>query len=87
MSPFLKRMLAIALTLLSLSELLLAHWFALAAGQGGLSGGGVVVAGLIIAATNFLLFPLARRRLHATGFALFLSRFWIMGNVACGAGR
>ncbi len=76
------RMLALAIGLVSLGEVLLVHWAALALRGSGLALGQALVGLVGIGALNALVFPRIRRRIHARGLALVLSRTWILGSVA-----
>ncbi len=75
------RMLAITIGLVSLGEVLLVHWAALALRGSGLGPGQALLALGGLGALNALVFPWIRRRIHARGLALVLSRTWILGSV------
>ena len=80
-----KRMLLIlslTIGLLSLGEVLLLHWAALALRGSGLSPGQALLAVVGFGALNALGFPRARRTIHSRGLALVLGRSWILGSVA-----
>lgn len=74
--------LRLAIGLVSLGEVCLLHWVALVLRGSGLSPVEGLLAFTATLAANQLLFPLARRRLHATGLALLFSRSWILGSLA-----
>lgn len=76
------RWLRIALVALSGAEVLLLHWARLAAGAGGFRPFEAVVAFGVVLAMNRVLFPMARRRIRATGVGLVFSRGWIIGSIA-----
>jgi predicted MPP superfamily phosphohydrolase len=82
MSIRFQRALLLAIALVSLGEVLLVHWASLALGGPGLSPWqwAAVFAGF--GAANALLFPQARKRIHATGIGLLFSRAWILGSIA-----
>jgi predicted MPP superfamily phosphohydrolase len=82
MNPRMRRMLLLMILLVTLSEILIGHWTALALGRSGLdlaSGALLVVA---LGGLNLVLFPAARNRIHATGIGLVFSRVWMLGSVA-----
>ncbi|MFQ5416615.1 MAG: metallophosphoesterase [Myxococcota bacterium] len=76
------RTLALVMLLLSAGELLLLHWALLASRGAGLPAWLWPFALAAIGAVNRVVFPRARRRIHATGLALILCRTWILGSVA-----
>lgn len=76
------RALAVAIGLLSLAEVLLLHWAAMAFGRNGLDLPQSLLALAGVALFNVIAFPMARRRLHATGAVLLASRGWILASVA-----
>lgn len=81
MSSRFARIFALAILLLAVGETLLAHWLSLAWRGRGLGvlewfAGGTALIGL-----NYVLFPLARRRMHGRGAALVASRTFILGSV------
>jgi len=77
-----QRVLLVAVGLVSLAEVLLLHWASLAWGRPGLGGLSGAVAFATLAILNFFALPAARRRIHATGMALWFSRSWILGSIA-----
>jgi predicted MPP superfamily phosphohydrolase len=74
--------LILAIALVSLGEVLLLHWAMLTIRGDGLSILQVLLALSSLTVVNRLVFPLARRRIHATGLELFFTRSWILGSVA-----
>ena len=82
MNARMRRMLALAIGLVSLSEVLLIHWAALTLRGSGLALGQALVGGVGLGALNALVFPWIRHRIHARGLARVLSRTWILGSVA-----
>lgn len=82
MNPRMRRMLLLSILLVSLSEILIVHWTALALGRGGLGFASGVLLVVAVAGLNLVLFPAARSRIHATGIGLVFSRVWILGSVA-----
>ena len=81
MNPRFRRMLALAILLLTGSEVLILHWGGLALRGTGFDFATASLVALALGASNALLFPAARRRIHARGIQLVLSRVWIMGSV------
>lgn len=77
-----QRILMLAIGLVSLGEVLLLHWTMLTIRGDGLSILQSLLALTVLTAVNRLVFPLARRRIHATGLTLFFTRSWILGSVA-----
>lgn len=82
MSIRFQRALLLAILLVSLGEVLLVHWITLALGNDGLSAWQWAACLAGFGAVNALLFPQARKRIHATGIALLFSRTWILGSLA-----
>lgn len=76
------RMLGLTIGLVSLGEVLILHWAALVLRGSGLSLGQALLGGVGFGALNALAFPWSRRRIHARGLALVLSRTWILGSIA-----
>jgi len=74
--------LTLAIASLVLGETLLVRWFVFAISGGGFSATSTILTAFVLTAANVVLYPMARRRLHATGLDLFLSRVWILGSVA-----
>lgn len=76
------RIIALAILLTTLSEVLILHWALLTVRGAGFD----VVSGLLAVAMlgtlNAFLFPAARRRLHAKGLGLLFSRTWVLGSVS-----
>lgn len=82
MNPRMIRMLALAILLVTASEVLMVHWALLTWRGTGLDWtGGLLLMGLV-SAVNVVLFPAARRRIHAKGLGLVFSRVWILGSVS-----
>ena len=80
-----RRMLrALGLTIVgvSVAEVLLLQWVALASHGQALTLGQSFLGLAGTGAFNAVSFPLARRRVRATGVGLVLSRSWIMGSIA-----
>lgn len=82
MNSKMMRMLALAILLVTLSEVLILHW-------GGLAFRGIgfdLATGLLVAVSlgglNALLYPVARHRIHATGIGLVFSRTWTLGSIS-----
>lgn len=75
------RTLAVTIGLVSLGELLLVHWAALASGGAGLSPLGALLCLIAIGALNVLVFPWIRRRIRSRGLIRVLSRTWILGSI------
>lgn len=76
------RMVSLATLLVTLSELLILHWGGIAVrGVGFDLATGIFVA-TALAAFNALLFPVARRQMHASGIRLVFSRVWMLGSIA-----
>lgn len=82
MNPRMRRMLMLTILLVTLSEFLILHWVGLALHGAGfpLATGTLFV--IALGALNLVLFPAARKRIHATGMHLAFSRIWILGSVA-----
>ena len=75
-----------ALLLLTVSEVLILHWWSLARGNAfSLLEAGLAF--LAVGALNLIAFPLARARIRAEGVALVLSRGWIIGSVLGDSGK
>ena len=76
------RILSLAILLVTSSEVLILHWALLTTRGNGFD----LVSGLLMLATlgavNAVLFPAARRRLHAKGLGLVFSRTWILASVS-----
>jgi hypothetical protein len=77
-----QRMVILTIALVSLGEALLLHWAMLTTRGYGLSIVQALLALSALTVVNRLVFPLARRRIHATGLELFFTRSWILGSVA-----
>jgi len=80
--PLMRRLLTIAIALLSLGELALAQWAVLAWRGAILPLGQALALLLAIAALNAVVFPLLRTRLRGTGAVQWLSRAWVLMSVA-----
>jgi len=76
------RVLALTIAGVSVAEVLLLHWAALAFDGGGLTFGQALSGLVLIGGFNAAVFPQARRRVRAGGVGRVLSRGWIMGSIA-----
>ncbi len=76
------RALGLTIAGVSVSEVLLLHWGALAIYGQGLTWGQSLLGLAGVGGFNAAAFPQARRRVRANGLGLVLSRSWIMGSVA-----
>jgi predicted MPP superfamily phosphohydrolase len=76
------RLLGLALVLLGVAEVLIAHWALLVLRGSGLSPAMAAPAFVGVVAGNALLLPMARRRMRARGLARVFSRTWIIGSIA-----
>ena len=82
MHPLMRRLLTLAIALLSLGELALAQWAVLAWRDSILPLGQALALLLVIAGLNAVVFPLLRTRLRGTGPVQWLSRAWVLTSVA-----
>jgi predicted MPP superfamily phosphohydrolase len=76
-----RRILGLLLLLLTVGEVLLLHWGSLATVGTGLSTGQWLIGLFAIGGLNVTLFPMARRRIRATGIDLLFGRTWILGSL------
>ena len=81
MNPRMVRILALMIALVTTSEVLILHWAGLAFRGVGFNVASGLLATVVLGASNALLFPVARRRIHAKGLQLAFSRVWILGSV------
>ena len=82
MNPRMRRMLLLAILLVTLSECLIIHWAALAIRGAGFNLATGTLFVIALGGINLVLFPAARSRIHAQGIGLVFSRVWILGSVA-----
>jgi predicted MPP superfamily phosphohydrolase len=76
------RTLGLTIAGVAVAEVLLLHWAALAFTRQGLTFGQALLGLAAAGAFNAAVFPLARRRVRASGLGLVFSRGWIMGSIA-----
>lgn len=76
-----RRILGLLLALVTVGEMLLLHWAKLASEGTGFSAGQWLIGLLAIGGLNFTLFPMARRRIRATGIDLLFGRTWMLGSL------
>jgi len=72
----------VALVALSTAEVLILHWWELAVRGNGLTAGQALAALATTTVVNFVVFPMARRRIRKRGLELALSRGWLIGSIA-----
>lgn len=76
-----RRVLTIAIAALSVGEACLVHWGVSAFRDRGLTLAEWLLAAAAAGGFNAVVFPMARRRIRATGLGLVFSRGWVMGSV------